>query len=102
MATVKNAYEKIVCHDCGKIIKIENDKIINGYNLVYENNNEKMNIHKCKTCYKKNPALTNYQQCEVYSRIVGYIRPVQQWHKGKQKEFGERKEYKLTGGCGCF
>jgi len=37
------------------------------------------------------------QPCEVYSRIVGYIRPIRQWHPGKQAEFGERKEY----ACGC-
>jgi ribonucleoside-triphosphate reductase len=31
--------------------------------------------------------------CEVYSRVVGYYRPVQQWHEGKQEEFRQRKEY---------
>jgi anaerobic ribonucleoside-triphosphate reductase len=31
--------------------------------------------------------------CEVYSRIVGYLRPVQDWNKGKQQEFAERKPY---------
>ena len=36
------------------------------------------------------------QPCEVYSRIVGYIRPVQQWHLGKQEEFRDRKEYKIA------
>jgi len=30
---------------------------------------------------------------EVYSRVVGYFRPVNQWNKGKQEEFSERKEY---------
>ncbi len=35
------------------------------------------------------------QPCEVYSRVVGYIRPVQQWHVGKKQEFKERKEYKV-------
>jgi ribonucleoside-triphosphate reductase len=35
------------------------------------------------------------QPCEVYSRIVGYIRPVQQWHLGKQEEFRERKTFVL-------
>lgn len=29
-------------------------------------------------------------ECEVYSRVVGYIRPVQQWNKGKKKEFKDR------------
>lgn len=33
--------------------------------------------------------------CEVYSRCVGYIRPVNQWNKGKQEEFRERKTYKI-------
>ncbi len=31
--------------------------------------------------------------CEVNSRIVGYYRPVQNWHAGKQEEFREREEY---------
>ena len=30
---------------------------------------------------------------EVYSRIVGYLRPVQNWHQGKQQEFKERKTF---------
>ncbi len=30
---------------------------------------------------------------EVYSRVVGYFRPVDQWNKGKQSEFKERREY---------
>lgn len=33
--------------------------------------------------------------CEVYSRIVGYIRPVQQWNKGKQAEFKTRKTFNV-------
>lgn len=31
--------------------------------------------------------------CEVYSRIVGYLRPVQAWNKGKQQEYVERKTF---------
>lgn len=31
--------------------------------------------------------------CEVYSRIVGYYRPVQNWNIGKQEEFKDRKLY---------
>jgi ribonucleoside-triphosphate reductase len=30
------------------------------------------------------------QRCEVYSRVVGYIRPVTQWNPGKQSEFADR------------
>lgn len=33
--------------------------------------------------------------CEVYSRIVGYLRPVQNWHQGKQQEFKERRVFRL-------
>jgi len=39
------------------------------------------------------PKCTIKQPCEVYSRVVGYIRPVQQWHKGKKQEFEDRKEF---------
>jgi len=33
------------------------------------------------------------QQCEVYSRVVGYLRPVQNWNLGKKEEFKERKVF---------
>ena len=37
--------------------------------------------------------MTNDKQIpvEVYSRVVGYYRPVSQWNKGKQEEFSNRK-----------
>ena len=41
------------------------------------------------------PKCAVHQPCEVYSRIVGYLRPVQQWHKGKQEEFNQRKTFKV-------
>ncbi len=33
--------------------------------------------------------------CEVYSRVVGYLRPVSQWNAGKQAEFTRRKVFKV-------
>ncbi len=33
--------------------------------------------------------------CEVFSRVVGYIRPVSGWNKGKKEEFKNRKTYKI-------
>lgn len=33
------------------------------------------------------------RNCEVYSRIVGYFRPVQNWNIGKKEEFQHRVEY---------
>lgn len=35
-------------------------------------------------------------KCEVYSRIVGYLRPVNQWNEGKQAEWVERKTFKVA------
>ena len=34
---------------------------------------------------------------EIYSRVVGYLRPVKQWNKGKQAEFGMRQTYRVNG-----
>jgi ribonucleoside-triphosphate reductase len=41
------------------------------------------------------PKCTIKQPCEVYTRIVGYYRPVQQFNLGKQQEFKQRKEFKI-------
>ncbi len=35
------------------------------------------------------------EECEIYSRIVGYIRPVNQWNKGKKAEFKNRKTFNI-------
>ena len=42
--------------------------------------------YTCPKCGKKT---------EVYSRITGYYRPVQNWNEGKSQEFKHRKEYVL-------
>lgn len=34
------------------------------------------------------------QRCEVYSRVVGYLRPICQWNVGKAQEYKDRKVYK--------
>jgi anaerobic ribonucleoside-triphosphate reductase len=36
------------------------------------------------------------EKCEVYSRVVGYLRPVNQWNDGKQAEFQKRKTFDET------
>jgi len=43
-------------------------------------------VENCPTCA---------EACEVYSRVVGYLRPVKQWNKGKQEEFDSRQVYRL-------
>ena len=44
---------------------------------------------ECTTCGK---------DAEVFTRIVGYYRPVSRWNKGKQAEYKDRVTYT---GCGC-
>ena len=34
--------------------------------------------------------------CEVYSRIVGYLRPLDQWNEGKQAEYAQRKSLRFS------
>jgi ribonucleoside-triphosphate reductase len=42
---------------------------------------------KCPVCNK---------DTEIYSRVVGYLRPVKQWNEGKQAEFNARKAFKVA------
>ena len=46
--------------------------------------------YECPICHKKT---------EVYSRITGYYRPVQNWNAGKTQEFKQRKNYQMSGSC---
>ena len=34
-------------------------------------------------------------ETEIYSRVVGYLRPVRQWNEGKREEFKIRKTLKV-------
>lgn len=34
--------------------------------------------------------------CEIYSRVVGYFRPLGQWNPGKKEEFKDRKTTIIT------
>jgi hypothetical protein len=83
------------CYDCGKELEVKGEEIIGGQMLKYDLGEEWGYIIKCDECYEKDPSLRNYNKTEVYSRIVGYYRPVKQWNEGKQKEFKDRKIYNL-------
>ena len=59
-------------------------------------------VHPSKTtgidhlvCHDCEESLLKLVDCEVYSRVVGYLRPVSGWNKGKQAEYMNRKTYKL-------
>jgi len=49
-------------------------------------------VYACPTCGEKT---------EVYSRITGYYRPVQNWNDGKLQEFEDRKEYDIPRSVLC-
>lgn len=81
-----------ICHDCGKTLK-KGEKY-----MPYQAGEQ--SLLKCESCYAADALLRNYQEAEVYSRVVGYIRPVKQWNKGKQEEFKNRLEFSASA-CGC-
>jgi len=68
------------CCDCGCDIKVGD------INVSFW---KKEKAYRCEECTNK------LVGTEVYSRIVGYIRPVQQWNVGKTAEFADRKEFKV-------
>jgi len=42
------------------------------------------------------PRQTQRQECTVYSRVVGWITPTNNWNKGKQAEYVDRKTFKMN------
>jgi anaerobic ribonucleoside-triphosphate reductase len=50
-------------------------------------------VVRCDKCYEKDTSLTNYKKTEVFTRTVGYYRPVQNFHKGKVAEYNDRVEF---------
>lgn len=46
---------------------------------------------------RDNPVQRQRQACEVYSRVVGYLRPTTQWNRGKQQEFKDRVAFRVDG-----
>ena len=80
--------KKQFCHDCKK--ELENNEEVMVYAV------ESKEFFKCKKCHEVDPVLRNFQKTEVYSRIVGYMRPIEQWNVGKKEEYKDRKEYKAV------
>ena len=39
------------------------------------------------------------RQAEIYTRVVGYLRPVNRWNDGKQQEYSMRREYAAPAGA---
>ena len=84
----------VTCMDCGKdfqmniertsatCIEIKNGAIGKRYGSY---------LFKCSECFRKSQEFD--QACDVYSRVVGYLRPVGQWNDAKQEEYKKRKVF---------
>ncbi len=80
----------------GKEAKLLIKKILENYDIPYVTLTPTFSVcpdhgyltgehFKCPKCGRS---------AEVYSRVVGFLTPVQNWNKGKQEEFNQRKVYK--------
>jgi len=94
-----------LCHDCGNHVEVtakltEEGAIEIDGGCVYKvkERNDAVYFFKCDECFNKDKTLRNFKKTEVYSRVVGYLRPVQQWNKGKKVEYDMRKEFTNTKG----
>ncbi len=56
---------------------------------------EKATLEAELASLKEMKATTKGSNCEVYSRVCGYLRPTQNWNKGKKEEFDMRKLYSV-------
>ena len=52
---------------------------------------------KCPQCYHKDKVLRHYRATDVYSRTVGYLRPVGAWNGAKQQEHKLRVNFSTPG-----
>lgn len=90
------------CHDCRRKVTVTADAGDDGIHIagggVYELDNGRIYL-KCDRCLQAKPRLTHFQKCEVYARVVGYLRPIDQWNPGKRAEFEDRKAF---GGSGAL
>jgi DNA-directed RNA polymerase subunit RPC12/RpoP len=92
---------KGLCHDCGTevIVKAElaeDGTITVAGGAVYKVKQQYARVdlfYKCDACFAKNRILEEYKECDVFSRVVGYLRPVNQWNAGKKAEMDMRVEF---------
>ena len=86
-----------ICFDCGKegkpykIFKVEEEQTITNSQGTFTI--PKGSVYaKCKACFEKEPQI-KYQECEIFSRSVGYYAPINRWNNGKREEYKSRKEF---------
>lgn len=89
-----------ICHDCRSPVKVISTLAENGQLTIEGGTPYKIEgidkpFFKCEFCHHTDSVLRNYQPCEVYTRVVGYMRPVSQFNKGKKEEYRERVNYRF-------
>lgn len=87
-----------LCHDCGADVVVVARLSATGFEVaggsVYQPETlPGVSFLRCEKCVAQRKGLTQYQPCEVYARIVGYMRPLSQWNKSKRDEFGNRSVF---------
>ena len=86
------------CMDCHKDIVVS--CTVNPDTLEYAIENGALFWHKnsdlpkvkCPDCFGKNP---NVQECDIYDRCVGYLRPIKNMSDAKQAEVNARKRFRI-------
>jgi anaerobic ribonucleoside-triphosphate reductase len=82
------------CDKCGITITDIDGELQNAKCLKYKDGDTEYFVARCNGCFETKKALTDYKKCEVYSRVCGYIRPMQNWNKGKKQEQKDKKIFK--------
>ena len=49
---------------------------------------------KCTKCLERDNYRISPTRCEIFTRVCGYLRPIQSFNPGKREEFKDRKTYK--------
>ncbi|MFC1494653.1 ribonucleoside triphosphate reductase [Thermodesulfobacteriota bacterium] len=73
-------------------------KVVSGFRLPYLTLSPTFSICPSHGYLKGNQETCNVcgDETEVYSRVVGYLRPIKQWNNGKRQEFSMRKMFKAA------
>lgn len=79
----------------GEAVKLLVKKIAENYRLPYYTLTPTFSVCSSHGYLKGKQEVCSQcgESAEIFSRVVGYLRPVQQWNDGKQAEFEDRKEF---------
>lgn len=91
---------KYACMDCGEELiatvtrvsetEMEIDNVIIGVRKSKVDLKDRY-VFKCPRCFVQDQNFGT--ECDVYSRVVGFMRPLKYWNNAKQEEFKQRKVY---------